>query len=148
MSVLISSFLRSQRTVTHPGWLHHRCHGSVLRTAHRCGQGSVSGADEPEQCGAALQRHHAGLQTHLPQRGFSGTLERCRTRVSLTRALPNHKCVTMVFWFLQARCPISPETPWLTAQSWWRTIWSKRPFWSTNSCQVWHTHTHTKSSNF
>lgn len=55
------------------------------------------------------------------------------------------------FFFLnQARCPTSPETHWSTAQSWWPTTWSRRPFWSTNSCQVWHTHTHTLlwNSNF
>lgn len=93
--------LRPQRPDTDPGWLHHGRHGGVLRAAHRRGQGSIPGADEPEQCGASLQRHHAGLQTHLQERGFPGTLERCRSRAPLTWALahrkrpPRHGCLVV-----------------------------------------------------
>lgn len=109
--------LRPQRPDTDPGWLHHGRHGGVLRAAHRRGEGSVPGADEPEQRGASLQRHNAGLQTHLPERGFPGTLERCRPSPEL-RPLAHGRRVTLVLWFLQARCPTSPGTHWSTARSW------------------------------
>lgn len=116
MSPLTSSSLRPQRPDTDPGGLHHGRHGGVLRAAHRRGQGSIPGADEPEQRGAPLQRHHAGLQTHLPERGFPGTLERCRSRAPLC-PIANGRRVTVVLWFLQARCPTSPGTHWSTARS-------------------------------
>lgn len=90
---------RPERSDPHPGRLHHGCHGRVLRAAHRRGEGSIPGPDEPERRGSALQRHHAGLQTDIPAGGLPRPLERCVTlypmlsihfdpTVSLTLPLP------------------------------------------------------------
>ncbi|XP_061686141.1 mitochondrial brown fat uncoupling protein 1 isoform X1 [Syngnathoides biaculeatus] len=65
-----------RRGNANPGRLHDGRHGGVVRSAHRRGQGEVPGPDEPGRSGSALQRHHAGLQAHLPQRRTARTLER------------------------------------------------------------------------
>lgn len=71
-----SSLCRPKRSDPHPGGLHHGCHGRVLRPAHRRGEGSIPGPDEPERRSSALQRHHAGLQTDIPAGGLPRPLER------------------------------------------------------------------------
>lgn len=74
--VPITPICRPERPHPHPGWLHHGCHGRVLRAAHRRGEGSIPGPDEPERRGSALQRHHGGLQTDIPAGGLPRPLER------------------------------------------------------------------------
>lgn len=97
MVVPVTSASRPQCAGTYPGRLHHRCHGGVLCTAHRRGQGSIPSPDEPGRCGPSLQRHHAGLQAHLPERGLSWTLERCHSEIIQSMLLVcNYKCVSQL----------------------------------------------------
>lgn len=121
-----SPFCRPERSDPHPGWLHHGCHGRVLRTAHRRGEGSIPGPDEPERCGSALQRHHAGLQTDIPAGGLPRPLERFPPPFTTTHCSTADHQVQLHFiltrWtrsrpplsppLAQGRCPTSRETHW------------------------------------
>lgn len=81
----------------------------------------------------------------------SGKVPGCSNRW-MAESIYELRSLWQILCSLQALCPTSQETHWSTAQSWWRTTWSRRPSWGTTSCLVSGTapthrrrHTHTPS---
>lgn len=83
------------------GWLHHRGHGRILCSAHRCGQGEVSGPGPQlrKWFWNQIRRHYWCLQEHRQGRGHQRAVERW--------LLENMRIWVWAFWNLHLTNSVS-----------------------------------------